>query len=178
LKIGKGKTLALVSAFAILVSGVAVFALTTLFTQTIPGQSFSTTTSTSSTSTSTSPYLTVGSCGDALELHTLWSTIPTYEGQAATLVFDCGVVVTTVQPAFTTGGTVGEVTPNFILPSGWTLSVDTLVDVDSYNACQGEQVVPLTSGQAVTLLSDESYFYCLTSNGATTFSSFGVSWSQ
>jgi len=185
LKVTRTKTLVLVSALVIFSSSLVAFALTTLFSQTIPGQTFTTsTTTTTTTSTTFTPGLTEGRCGNTLVLDTDAGNVPSAAGQSATLVFTCSVA-TSPDAAFTlaSGFSSDTVTPTFTLPSGWSLSVDSLADNPSnVGTCTGGPYeVSLTSGSSVFLGVDggiNGFVYCLTSSSASTFSSLSVTWSQ
>lgn len=166
--------LAILSTFAILSTGMVAFALTALFTQTFPGQTFTTTTSTSTTTTSALGVLSEGSCGDSLVLDTTDSVIQS-QGQGATLVYACGA--TSATPAFTTSNVGGQATPTFTVPTGWSLGIIT---TNSPGLCSGspQSVEPLSSGASISFGTSLSYVYCLTAASASDFTSFSVTWSQ
>jgi hypothetical protein len=135
------------------------FGAATLFTQSIPSQTFAT------------PNLTVGSCGYNLVLDTgQTGPVTPFVNQIQGLVYDCG----SSQPAFTTTGTSGfvTVTPTFQVPSGWSLALDTVGD-----ACGGNEAT-LTSGSPISLLSGSGYEYCLGTSSTSSFNSFTISWTQ
>ena len=150
----------LFAAVILLSSGLVVYAATTLFTQTFPGQTFS----------SPPGFLTAGSCGNNLLLDQNYSTIPKYSGLSANLVFDCTVNATSpTRPAFTTGSSASTVTPTFTEPTGWNLAIDNNPNC----------VIPifLASATPMKLLSSSSYYYCLIGSSGN-FSSFSITWSQ
>ena len=160
MKLRKPRKLLLFSALALLSSSMVVYAATTLFTQTFPGQTFTVIT------------LTAGSCGSSLLLNS-GSVVPTYAGSTAYLDYDCGGGFG--QEAFSSTGTTSTVataTPTFTLPSGWTLSV-----INYGSGCNVGYTV-LTSGTPISLTGGTQYQYCLTSNSASTFTSFSITWSQ
>ena len=181
MQVTRTKTLVLLSALVIFSSSLVAFALTALFTQTIPGQTFTTTTTTTSTSTTSAAGLVEGDCGNSLVLDTGDGSIPSSAGQSAILIFACSVATTgSPVPAFTLTSSLVTATPTFTLPSGWSLSVDSLADNPStVGTCRGGPYeASLTSGSSITLTNVAGFVYCLTSSSASTFSSFSVTWSQ
>ena len=162
----------LVAAVALLSGTMVVYAATTLFTQTFPGQTFTTLTLVEGSSCS----------GGNLEIDTAGSTIPTDSGSFSRIMYDCS----TSQQAFSTQGSANAtitVTPTFTVPAGWALAVTGAVY--PFNAasqpCSSNPstVYPaLTSGTPVTLNGGTNYVYCLTSSSASTFTSFSITWSQ
>ena len=158
MKLKTSKKLIIIAAISLLSSTMVVYAATTLFTQTFPGQTFTVVT------------LTAGSCGGSLVLNSGLSVVPAYAGGTAYLEFDCGG-----SDAFSSTGTTSTVataTPTFTLPSGWSLSVAGL------GAGCNTGTTPLTSGSPVSLTGGTPYEYCLTSSSASTFTSFSITWSQ
>lgn len=163
MKVKTTRKLMLVATVALLSGSMVVYAAATLFTQTIPGQTFAVVS------------LNVGSCGSALSLDAALSQVPSISGNSAHLGFDCNG-----SPAFTTNGTVSEsatATPAFTLPnSNWGLWVWPV----GTDACNGTPApaYPLTSGTPVALEGGTSYVYCLMTSSAASFSSFSITWSQ
>lgn len=153
------RTLIIFGTIILLSGGLTVFAATTLFTQNIPGQTFSTAALTEGTSCS----------GGTLYLDPNTSTSPLVSGTAATLVYSCTATGGAGSEAFDSAPGVGVgVTPTFSVPTGWSLSVSSL------ESCATP--IALTSGTLVSLTSSTAYWYCLTSTSASTFSGFSVSW--
>ena len=161
MKLKTSKKLMLIATVSLLTSTMVVYAATTLFTQTFPGQTFNSVAS-----------LTEGTCGNSLVLDTSASTIPSAAGQAATLVYACD---TSGGAAFNSNGAPQSVTPSFTqLPAGWTLTIDETSDT---SLC-GTSAAALTSGTPFTPTSPNSFVYCLTTSTASTFTSFSITWSQ
>lgn len=161
MKMRMTKALMIFTCILVLSGGLTVYAATSLFTQTFSGQTF------------TTASLVEGSCGGTLQLDTSLSTIPTYSGDTAAIVYDCGSA-NGVDPSFSTQGTISTsvtVTPTYTVPSGWSLSLSP-ADVPS---CPG---TALTSGTPISLQGGSPYLYCLTSSSASNYSSFSITWSQ
>jgi hypothetical protein len=138
--------------------GLVAFAATTLFTQNIQGQSF------------TTAELTEGSCGNSLVLDTALGTIPPFAGETAALFFDCGETSSGISAAFTASTPAAPVTPTFtITTTGWTLYICTI----TLSSCTA-----LTSGVSVSSLIGTGYIYELVSSSAADFASFTITWSQ
>lgn len=111
-----------------------------------------------------------------VSLDTGQSKVPSFSGSPAALVFDCK----NGNPAFFTTGSRADLTraivPTFDLPSGWALSVGL---ARSHGDCSTkDKMIPLSDGGPVRLRTDSGYIYCLTTNNASTFSSFAITWSQ
>ena len=160
MKLKTSRKLMLIAAVSLLSGSMVVYAATTLFTQTFPGQTFTVVT------------LTAGSCGSSLVLNS-GSVVPTYAGGAAYLEYDCGGGVG--GEAFSSTGTTSTMataTPTFTLPSGWSLSVA------GYGSGCTSGTTPLASGTPISLTGGTTYEYCLTSSSASTFTSFSIAWSQ
>ena len=160
MKIKTSKKLMLIATFAVLSSTMAVYAATTLFTQTFAGQTFA----------AAASYLTAGTCGGSLVLDSSSSTIPSSSGLPAVIVYDCGVS----NPAFTSGSVAVPTTPTFTVPTGWTLGLDTISDPTPCSSI----ALYLATGTPVTLASGAQWFYCLTTSSASTYASFSITWSQ
>jgi len=161
MKLRRKQRLMLIAAVVVL-SGAMVAYAATLFTQTIPGQTFNVVT------------LTAGSCGGSLVLNSGASEVPAYAGSPSYLQYDCGGGPG--QQAFSSTGTTSTTataTPTFTLPSGWSLSVQGYGD-----GCFAVGNTILTSGTPVGLTGGSTYEYCLTSSSASTFTSFAITWSQ
>ena len=175
MRVGKAKTLGILSAVALFSTVIVAFALTSFFTQTIPGQTF-----TQSSTTTSTFVMTEGTCGNDPVLDHSFGTIPDSAGQPATLVFTCSDSPTP-DPAFVEN-TSGAAIPTFTLPSGWSLYVDSLSELTSGSLCTHGQYEagPLTSGEDAGLLTGGAlagqFVYCLTSTSASTFTSFTINW--
>ena len=168
MKLKTSKKFMLVAAIALLSGSMVVYAAT-LFTQTFPGQTF------------TTASLVAGTCGSTLQLSPdEGNNAGGFAGNSASLVFDCAPPPTCLACgsdlyAFTTQGpTSGTVTatPTFTVPTGWTLGVST----DVSGGCTG--VLALTSGTPATLTGGSSFVYCLSTSSSSTFASFSITWSQ
>jgi len=165
LKVRMSKKLILVGALLILSSSMVTYALTTLFSQSFPSQTFAT------------PLLVQGpKCsGGNLVLDPSAGFVPTYASGLALLVYGCD---SSGDAAFYQQGTGSfAAVPTFTLPTGWiVLSIDTTTDPSGL--CEGTTVEPLTSGTGVTVIGGSSYVYCLSTNPATSFSTFSISWAE
>lgn len=161
MKLKTSRKLMLIAAVSLLSGSMVVYAASTLFTQTFPGQTFTVVT------------LTAGGCGSSLVLDNAFSVIPSYAGNAAYLDFDCGATGGEAFSSTGTTSTMATATPTFTLPSGWSLSVA------GYGAsCSSPGTTPLASGTPVSLTGGTNYEYCLNSSSASTFTSFSITWSQ
>lgn len=147
-------------AVLLLLSGLVVYAATTLFTQSFPAQTFNTASLTSG-------------CGTLVfdTYVTYAPSAPFIGGQPAQIVFDCGnsgvpLPYGTPVAAFSTTGTTSTtvtVTPTFTVPTGWTLGIETTPPGGS-GTCSG--TTTLTTTSSVTLTGGTGYFYCLTTSSA------------
>jgi hypothetical protein len=174
------RPLMILIAITFLSSGLVVYAATTLFTQNFPGQTFS-----------TADLIENSACGDTgsggqLVLVTSLSTIPSVAGQSASLLFGCSNTGTSADYAFSTplgSGTV-SVTPTFTVPKGWVLGyvyASTANGGGGIGGCTTDN--SMTSGTPVsftlgTTASSSELEYCLVATSASTFVSFGITWSQ
>ena len=153
------RTIVIFTSVLLLSGGITVYAATTLFTQSFPGQTFNT------------PTLIQGStcAGDILVVDTSVGTIPTDSGGSAVIEYACD---SAGDAAFeTTGTTSVTATPTFTAPTGWTLDVDVTTD-------NCVHPITLTSGTPLTLAGGLFMDYCLTTSSATTFGAFSIIWSQ
>lgn len=112
---------------------------------------------------------------DSLTLIIDSSNVPKFAGLSATLVYGCSK---NGLPAFSTGPfrSTQAFTPRFTLPSGWSLSIGFARHHGDCSSSDG--IVSLSSGTSITLPAKTSYIYCLTTNSASNFSSFTISWAQ
>lgn len=118
--------------------------------------------------------LVPGSCGSKLVLVTSQSSIPRFEGSPALLVYSCSNSGQ-VSALHTTGRIgYGRVTPSFIAPAGWSLG---LVHVGLRSSCSSGSTITFTSGTPINLPAGQNYDYCLSTNDASSFSSFSILWS-
>ena len=129
-------------------------------------------------STSPSASSKVRSLCGSLTLDRWQSTVPHFAGSPANLAYGCGWGG--LLPAFVTGwqrgGSSVTVTPTFVLPSGWTLSLGRF---SFFHECSpGGGLTPLESGTPVTLAPLAGYVYCLSTADASSFSSFSITWSS
>lgn len=166
------RRLMLAAAVAMLSGSTVVYAATTLFTQTIPGQTFVTAS------------MTAGSCSGTPELDTYLSYAPGgFASNPAQMIYDCNPdplgATNTGTAAFSTQGSTSitvTATPTFTVPTGWTLGVEGKPSSGSSTECNG--MTALTSGTPVTLAGGTSFVYCLSTKSASSFSSFSVSWTR
>ena len=126
---------------------------------------------------SSSASSTVRSVCGSLTLDRWQSTVPHFAGSPANLAYGCGWGG--FLPAFVTGWQRGAgsvtVTPTFVLPSGWTLSLGRF---SFFRECSpGGRLTPLESGSPVTLAPLAGYVYCLSTAHASSFSRFSITWS-
>ena len=140
-------------------SGLVVYAATVLFVQNFPGQTFST------------AHVVAGTCGSTLVLDTGASIIQLV-GQSSILVYACSTLGAAALTTPSTGNTTAIAT--FTVPTGWTLGVDIISD----GCAGGTDQVTLSSGVSHTYPISMDYIYCLTSNSATAFSGFQITWTQ
>lgn len=119
--------------------------------------------------------LVKGVC-NSLALNRGQSSIPRFAGSPATLTYGCGGGG--VFPAFVTiqlrSSRLLTLTPIFRVPSGWTLGI---AKFKVTGECSPGNVVELSSGSSATLSPNTGYAYCLSTIGATSFSTFSVRWS-
>ena len=113
-----------------------------------------------------------------LTLDSEQSTIPSFAGRPATLVYACGKGGD--RPAFVTTESRSDnspsTTPIFTVPPGWTFSIGK---AKSSGECSVDnKMVSLSSGIPITLPSSTDYVYCLATTSASSFSTFSISWSQ
>ena len=105
------------------------------------------------------------------------STVPSFAGAPADLVYGCGR--NGGRPAFSTGHSHGGkpllLTPTFSLPTGWTLSVGKARLL--HECSPRDRMVVLGSGRSTVLQPDTDYVYCLTTTSASSFATFSVTWS-
>jgi len=162
MKLKKSRKLILVAAISMLSGAMVVYAAT-LFTQSFPSQSFAT------------PTLVQGSTcsGGNLVLDSAASTIPSYSGLPAALVFGCD---SSGDTAFSSQSFV-TATPIFTVPSGWSLAIVNQGALGECNTTSPPTSLTLTSGVPFSF-SAVSIDYCLYSSSATTFPPFTVTWSQ
>ena len=166
MKVRITKKLFLFAALLILSSSVVTYALTTLFTQTFPSQTF------------TAETLVQGSdcSGGNLHVDSATQIANIFLGKGATIFYDCS----DSDQAFSTQGTTSDTitaTPTITgLPAGWTLKLGVVSYPILTNPCSG--ALTLTSGSPVVLTGGTDYGYCFSTNSATSFSSFTITWSQ
>jgi hypothetical protein len=110
------RTLVILTSVLILSVGLTAYAATTLFTQSFPGETFT---------TSVASLKAGGSCcGGTLYLDPNTSIVPIIAGLPATLIYARGKVGHAAFSSLSSGGgKLLSVTPVFIAPSGWTLGV-------------------------------------------------------
>ena len=151
----------LFAAVTLLSSGLVVYATTTLFSQTFPSQTF------------TTASLSQNNCSPLVLEYA--STLPSFAGSPATLIYSCSLAPITVgDAAFSTTGTTSNtvtVTPTFSVPSGWALGLD------KWNGNCASPTT-LTSATPITLTGGSFFAYCLTTTSASNFTSFSITWSQ
>jgi len=127
---------------------------------------------------SSSSKVTLVSGCNRLVLDKAESIIPTYAGNPATLVYGCSLGG--LFPAFWTtsprGAQHSPFTPTFTLPRGWSLSIGTWQL--SRQCTSQDKTTPVTSGHPVVLPPGSLFIYCLTARGASSFSSFSLTWSH
>jgi hypothetical protein len=167
MKLKTSRKLMLIAAVSLLSGSMVVFAATTLFTQSFPGQQFTTASlvpgSTCSGGTLVGPYEPIN---------------PTYSNNPSALGYGCGAGG---DSAFTVQGTSSiqvTVTPTFSVPTGWSLYAVSTPGWCEVPEPTVSQVVPLTSGSPLTFNGGSSWVYCLTSSSASTFAAFTITWSQ
>ncbi len=116
-------------------------------------------------------------CSD-LALDSDQSSIPSFAGRPATLVYGCGKGGD--RPALETAesrtGNTPSATPMFTLPSGWTLSIGKTKSSGECSSRDG--MITLSSGTPITLHSGTDYVYCLTTSSASSFPTFSITWSH
>ena len=157
-------------AVLLLSGGLVAYAATTLFTQTIPGQTF------------TTPSLVTGAnCNSNgnLVLDTSGQTInPTFSNNPSALVYGCDTSGATAFTVQGTSSTTVLVTPTFSVPSGWSLWAVINPSNCLTDNTANSNAIPLTSGSPSSFQGGSSWIYCLETSSASTFASFSIIWSQ
>jgi len=113
-----------------------------------------------------------------LVLNKAESSIPSFAGSSSTLTYGCNIrgLLPAIWTTTARSAQPSAFTPTFTLPTGWSLSIGRWQLL--HECTPQDKTMLLISGHSIVLPPGNLFVYCLTSRGASTFSSFTVTWSH